>query len=100
MRRGRVDRNQGLIVDALRGVGASVAITSSVGAGFPDIVVGYRGVNYLMEIKDGEKPPSRRQLTADEERFHQTWRGGVVVVNNVEEALAIVGAVEYRIKGE
>ena len=38
----RKDANQTQIVDALRGVGATVAITSMLGHGFPDLVVGYR----------------------------------------------------------
>ena len=92
-RAARIDANQNEIVDALRGVGATVAITSMVGAGFPDIVAGYRGVNYLIEIKDGNKPPSRQKLTPDEQRWHGLWRGSVVVVASVDEALAVVGAI-------
>jgi hypothetical protein len=89
----RVDTNQTKIVEALRQVGASVAVTSHVGAGFPDIVVGYRDVNYLFEIKDGSKPPSRRRLTDDEQRWHNLWRGNVSVVNSVDEALREIGAI-------
>jgi Holliday junction resolvase len=89
----RIDTNQPEIVQALRDIGASVAITSMIGAGFPDIVVGYRGVNYLIEIKDGAKPPSKRQLTFDEQKFHDLWRGTVIVVNSVDEALKVIGAI-------
>jgi hypothetical protein len=78
-----VDANQTKIVEALR----------QVGAGFPDIVVGYRDVNYLFEIKDGSKPPSRRRLTNDEQRWHNLWRGNVSVVNSVDEALREIGAI-------
>lgn len=89
----RTDANQTEIVNALRDVGASVAITSMIGAGFPDIVVGYRGTNFLMEIKDGSKPPSARKLTKAERKFHDLWRGTVIVVNGVDEALGVVGAI-------
>lgn len=89
----RTDDNQNEIVQALRAVGASVAITSALGSGFPDIVAGYRGKNYLFEIKDGSKPPSRRKLTPDEQEFHDLWRGAVIVVINVDEALKAVGAI-------
>lgn len=89
-RAARIDANQNEIVCALRGVGATVAITSMVGAGFPDIVVGYRGQNYMIEIKDGSKPPSRRRLTDDEQKFHDLWRGTVIVVNNIDEALQLL----------
>lgn len=91
-RAARIDTNQPEIVQALRDVGASVAITSMVGAGFPDIVVGYRDHNYLIEIKDGSKPPSRRKLTKDEQAFFDTWRGTVYIAKDVDEALEIIGA--------
>jgi hypothetical protein len=87
----RIDANQNEVVYALRQIGASVAVTSHVGSGFPDIVVGFRGVNYLIEIKDGSKPPSKRRLTKDEQRFHDGWNGEVIVINDVDEALKVVG---------
>ena len=65
----KVDNNQREIVKKLRKIpGVTVSITSALGDGFPDIVVGYKGVNHLIEIKDGSKPPSRRKLTPAEER--------------------------------
>lgn len=85
--RAKVDANQTEIIKALRAVGASVAPTHQVGKGFPDLVVGYKGRNILMEIKDGNKPPSQRKLTPDEVDWHDKWRGRVVIVNNVKEAL-------------
>ena len=94
-RAARIDANQSEIVNALRDVGASVAITSMVGNGFVDIVVGFRGRNYLLEIKDGSKPPSKRRLTEDEQKFFDTWRGTVFVANNTDEALEIIGAFYY-----
>ncbi len=89
----RTDANQNEIVQALRDVGASVAITSAMGKGFPDIVAGYRGINYLIEIKDGSKSPSKRRLTPDEQEFHDLWRGAAIVVNDVDEALKAIGAI-------
>lgn len=87
----RVDSNQPEIVKILRNAGATVFPTHSVGKGFPDIVVGHRGVNYLVEIKDGDKPPSARKLTQDEEKFHAAWRGDVCIVKNADEALLLLG---------
>lgn len=92
-RAAKVDTNQPEIVQALRAVGASVAPTHMIGRGFPDIVVGFRGVNFLLEIKDGDKPPSKRQLTADEAEWHEGWRGHVHVVESVDEAYRAIGAV-------
>lgn len=93
-RAARVDDNQAAIVAALRQAGASVAITSGVGGGFPDLVVGYRGANYLMEVKDGRKPASRWRLTEAEQRFFDDWLGEANVVKSVREALAVLGANE------
>lgn len=90
-RASRTDANQAEIVAALRGVGASVHPLHMVGDGCPDLLVGLRNVNYLIEVKDGSKPPSARQLTPDQREWHGAWRGNVAVVKSVEEALTLVG---------
>lgn len=82
-----MDDNQREIVDALKAIGATVTSTANLGKGFPDIAVGYYGQNFLLEIKDGSKPPSARKLTEDEERWHDHWKGQKAVVSSVEEAL-------------
>jgi len=87
----RVDRNQPEIVKALRKAGCSVRSTHMIGSGFPDIVGGVRGKNYLIEIKDGDKPPSGQRLTPAEKEFFMTWKGQVNVASTIEEALKIVG---------
>lgn len=89
-RAAKIDENQKEIVQALRAMGCSVAITSAVGAGFTDLVVGYRGVNYLVEIKDGSKPPSAQKLTPDQIEFHESWRGQKAVVNSVDAAIKLL----------
>ena len=86
----RVDDNQAEIVKALRAIGATVTSTAGVGNGFVDLAVGYRGVNYLLEVKDGSKPPSARKLTPDEAKFHNGWRGKAHVVATVQEAINVV----------
>ena len=50
-------------------------------------MVGCHGGNHLIEVKDGNKPPSKRKLTDDEAEWHSLWRGRVVVINSVEEAV-------------
>lgn len=89
--RGRVDANQGAIVDALRKCGATVEPVSSLGHGCPDIAVGFRRQNYFFEIKDPRKPPSARQLTADELLWHHLWQGQVAVIETESEALHYIG---------
>lgn len=97
MKNGRIDNNQPDIVKVLRQAGASVAVTSNAGKGFPDIVVGYLGVNLLMEIKDGEKPPSQRKLTPDEQKFKDNWLGTYIVVNSVNDALSALEIIKRSI---
>lgn len=91
-RAARQDANQPAIVAALRAIGCSVSDTSGVGDGFPDLAVGYRKRTTLLEVKDGSKPPSGRELTPAQVKWHIAWRGQVSVVTSVEEAIAAVSA--------
>ena len=82
-----MDENQSDIVAALRAIGATVRVISQ-GDGIPDLLVGFRGQTFLLEVKDGKKPPSARKLTPAEQKFFDDWRGGMlVIVNSVEEAI-------------
>lgn len=87
----RVDANQAEIVADLRKVGASVLLLHEVGFGCPDLLVGFRGVNYLIEIKSEDGMLNRAQIV-----FHSCWRGQVAVARTSEEALRIIGAVTQR----
>lgn len=90
-RAAKVDRNQAEIVQALRKVGASVQSLAAVGEGVPDLLVGWRGMNLLIEVKDGNKPPSGRKLTPDQEAWHDAWAGRpVFVVTCVDQAIDIL----------
>ena len=81
----KVDANQQDIVKALRDMGCSVQSLAMVGGGVPDLLVGYRGNNYLFEVKDGSKPPSARALTPDQLDWLQQWRGQWALIETVEE---------------
>ena len=89
-RAARVDANQNEIVTMLRKMGYSVAITSDCGKGFPDIVVGRPGRNYLFEIKDGSKPPSAQKLTEAEQQFCDNWKGQYNVITCLDDAIKIL----------
>lgn len=90
-RAARIDANQPAIVAALRAAGATVAITSAMGDGFPDLVVGFQRATVLIEVKDGQKPPSDRGLTEDQVKWHGAWTGGpVAIVLDVEGALRAI----------
>lgn len=86
----RVDKNQPAIVAAFRSLGCAVTSLHMVGSGFPDIIVGIHGLNILVEIKNGENPPSKRKLTPDEQRWHMIWPGQVCIVKSSEEVEALV----------
>lgn len=90
-RAAKVDGNQGQIVEGLRSVGASVEPLHQVGKGVPDLLVGYRGQNHLLEVKDGSKRPSEQRLTPDQVKWHARWSGRVVVVRSLGEALEAIG---------
>jgi len=86
----KTDRNQAEIVAALRAAGASVRTIHRIGSGLPDLLVGYRGRNYLLEIKS-----PAGTLTPDETEFFQSWRGQVAIVRTPTEALAAIGAIDH-----
>ena len=89
-RAARVDDNQMEIVRAMRAVGATVRVITQ-GDGLPDLLVGYNGHTILMEIKDGNKPPSARKLTDNEQKFFDEWKGGPLYkVESVDQALDIL----------
>ena len=77
----KVDGNQAEIVDALRKIGCSVQPLHMVGKGCPDLLVGISGRTYPVEIKNGSK------LTDAQVKWHRSWRGGVWVLNSVDDAL-------------
>lgn len=81
----RVDANQPEIVKAYRDLGFSVYSCAPMGKGFPDLVVGIHGITDLVEVKDGDKPPSGRKLTPDQVTFFNDWKGSVRVVNNIDD---------------
>ena len=95
MRRGRIDDNQQAIVNILRTTGATVVLLSGVGKGVPDLLVGFKGVTLLMEIKDGKKPPSDRKLTTDQQKWHAEWKGGALsIVDSADSALRMIGVIK------
>lgn len=91
-KRGRTDANQRGIVERLRDIpGVTVQVLSAVGGGCPDLLVAYRGLNLLLEVKDGSRPPSERRLTPEQEEWHRTWTGHRAVVTSFEQACEAIG---------
>lgn len=61
----------------------------NVGSGCPDLLVGFRGINYLLEVKANDK----KKLTDDQLIWHGEWNGVVFVVHSVDQALRVIGAI-------
>jgi len=92
-RAAKVDANQSEIVDALRAGGAKVECLHGVGGGVTDLLVLFRGDLFLLEVKDGAKPPSDRKLTPAQVEWHRQFSNpNLHVVCTVDEALAAIGA--------
>jgi hypothetical protein len=92
-RAAKVDANQEEVVSALRKAGAQVQSLAAIGKGVPDLLCSFRGNLFLLEVKDGAKPPSGQKLTADQVKWHQAWGALVEVVNSPEQALRAIGAI-------
>jgi hypothetical protein len=83
------DGNEKEIVDALRHLGASVVRMDKP----CDLLVGYRGRNYLIEVKlplGKRGGSSHSQLNDDQKDFDKTWRGQFDVVRSTDEAIQLV----------
>jgi hypothetical protein len=89
-RAARVDANQDQVINALRAAGAYVWII-----GLPvDLLVGYKGYTFLVEIKDGPK----KRLTALQEAFFAKWQGGTLCrVDGPEAALRMIGVLNETV---
>lgn len=85
----KTDSNHGAIRDGLREIFGeeSVKDCSKFGDGFPDLLVGVRGFNFLFEVKT-----AKGKLNEDQAIFHSEWRrhGQIDVVRTLDEALAII----------
>jgi Holliday junction resolvase len=80
-------------VGILRSLGMSVEITSAAHDGMTDLVVGYGGVTVLVEIKDGEKVPSKRQLTPAQVEFHERFKGAITIIENIDHAVKLAAEI-------
>jgi hypothetical protein len=90
----RTDANHSALVSAFHGCGATVCSLASLGHGCPDLLIGFRGANLLVECKDGAKSKSRIRLTPLQEEFIRTWRGKVHVIDSVDAAINLLRTVK------
>lgn len=86
----RSDANQVEVMAALRKVGASVFSLHRVGQGCADLLVGFRGRTYLIEVK-----AKNGVLTPSQVKFIDSWTGDLVhVVRNIDGALRAIGSIK------
>lgn len=78
----RVDANQREIVAALRDAGRTVQCLHDVGRGVPDLLVSYRGRNFLLEVK-----APGGTLTPTQRLWHGAWDAPVSVVTTAQQAI-------------
>ncbi|CAB4134119.1 hypothetical protein UFOVP272_21 [uncultured Caudovirales phage] len=86
-RAARIDANQTAVISALRSVGAYVWII-----GLPvDLLVGYKGHTFLVEVKNGPK----KRLTALQEDFFKNWSGSTLArIDGPDAALRMIGVIK------
>jgi hypothetical protein len=83
----RVDANQRQIITALEAAGADVWVI-----GLPvDLLVGYKGHTFLVEVKNGP----RKRLTALQADFFENWSGSTLArIDGPEAALNMIGVLK------
>jgi hypothetical protein len=83
----RVDENQSGLIQAARDMGASVLLLHRVGMGCPpDILIGYHGIDQLVEVKT-----VKGELSDGQAKFIREWNGRKVkVARTVHDIISIV----------
>lgn len=85
----RRDANEPEVIDALEKIGCSVHQLDQP----LDLLVGYRGINYLIEVKT-----DKGKLTKGQAEFLPDWNGQLCVVRTPEQAINVVTG-KYKHKG-
>jgi len=80
----RVDNNQKEIVKVMKKLGYTVEDIK-----WPcDKLLGKRGLNFLIEIKNEDNSPSQKKLTPKQEKFHENWNGQIDIIESVDQFIA------------
>lgn len=92
------DKSEPAIVKSLRFL-KGVSYTFINMTGVPDLLLGYAGRNYLIEVKT----PGRWTLTPDQLRWHGDWKGEIAIAETIEDVVAALNysgshVLEYEYK--
>jgi len=84
----RTDDNHRAVADEFRKVmpEATLHDISGAGRGFPDFAIGWRGRTFLMELKNPDRPGSKK--TPAQVKFFAEWQGHAAVVHSAAEMCA------------
>jgi hypothetical protein len=90
----RVDQNHAEIVRALRQVpGVTVHSLHEMGNGCPDLLVGYRGLTVLVEVKT-----EKGKLNTMQEDWHRRWTGSpVIIIRSVDDVETLITAMNAEV---
>ena len=83
--RAKRDKNERDIIRALEQLGCSVQALNCTAPDIPDLLVGFRGVNILLEVKE-----RKGKLSEGQAHFMETWQGQCVMARTPEEAVRTV----------
>jgi hypothetical protein len=86
----RVDANQKLVADWFRGGGAIVDYTSTVGRGFPDLVINYHGFFCLVEVKSSEEAT----YTKPQVEWHAKHYGMKFTVKSHDDVINVLAVID------
>lgn len=81
----RVDSNQAELMAEARRLGAEVQSIAPIGHGCPDLLGAQNGHWFMVEIKDGSKPPSKRKLNERQVEWHKRFNAPVWIWESVED---------------
>jgi Holliday junction resolvase len=87
-RAARVDSNHAEIVESFRSLGWSVLNVSQL-KNCCDIAASKSGKTFMIEIKDGAKPPSQRKLTSGEIEFKDRWLGEWLLIKSMDDVITL-----------
>ena len=98
-RRGSRDRNHSAIQRALESLGVTCVDVSNCTDAF-DIIAGYRGVTFAVEVKRADGKPSQRALRPSQAEKHDAWNGRPIeVVRTLDDCAEVVERVMRESSG-
>lgn len=81
----RRDKNEPQIIHQLSMI-PGLTIVQLSQKNIPDLLIGYQGVNYLVEIKT-----PKGKTKAGQENFLATWQGQAQLCRSIDEILTVIG---------